>query len=80
MDAQRERDGIHQVQYKGKPFAVGEPTYRFPTNFALTILNVLQLAEVMSGVVYLHELGIIHGDLKGVPQNIHDPFFFSLTS
>jgi len=24
------------------------------------------LSEVVSGVVYLHELGIVHGDLKGV--------------
>ena len=77
MDAQRECDGIHQVQYKCKPFVVGEPTYRFPTNFALTIRNILQLAEVMSGVVYLHKLGIIHGDLKGVPQNIRSPFFLT---
>ena len=28
----------------------------------------------MSGVVYLHELGIIHGDLKGVsPMSVRPP-------
>ena len=27
-----------------------------------------QLSEVTSGVVYLHELKIIHGDLKGVSR------------
>jgi len=26
----------------------------------------IQLSEVMSGVAYLHELNVIHGDLKGV--------------
>ena len=29
-------------------------------------LDDLQLSEVTSGVTYLHELGIVHGNLKGV--------------
>ena len=33
----------------------------------LLIINV-QLSEVMSGVAYLHELRVVHGDLKGVRQ------------
>ena len=40
------------------------------TNSALTPPNVLQLSEVMSGAAYLRELGVVHGDLKGVPPNI----------
>lgn len=37
----------------------------FPRFFLLFIDN-LQLSEVAAGVVYLHELKIVHGDLKGV--------------
>ena len=40
------------------------------TNSALTAPNVLQLSEVMSGAAYLHELGVVHGDPKGVLPNI----------
>ena len=80
LDAKRERDGIHQVQSRGPPSAVGEPTCRFPMNAALTILDDLQLSEVMSGATYLHELGVVHGDLKGVPSNVPALFSsFSLT-
>ena len=32
----------------------------------VTIIKNIQLSEVMSGVAYLHELSIVHGDLKGV--------------
>ena len=34
--------------------------------FPVTIIQNIQLSEVMSGVAYLHELSIVHGDLKGV--------------
>ena len=34
--------------------------------FSLSLVNEFQLSEVMSAVAYLHELNIIHGDLKGV--------------
>lgn len=33
----------------------------------------------MSGVAYLHELGIVHGDLKGVLFNIRVDFLYSFT-
>ena len=74
LDAKWERDGIHQIQSGGEPFAVGKPTRCFPANPALTILNDLQLAEVMAGVTYLHELGVVHRDLKGVLSNTGRPF------
>ena len=40
----------------------------FPTvsHDFLSLINNLQLSETVSGVIYLHELGIVHGDLKGV--------------
>ena len=41
-------------------------------NSVLTILNGPQLSEVASGVTYLHEFGIVHGDLKGVLSNIQN--------
>jgi len=42
------------------------PAVRSPRDFMLIPLNDSQLSEVASGVAYLHELGIAHGDLKGV--------------
>ena len=75
MDAKWERDGVRQVESRGEPFAVGEPTPCFFAESSLTILNGLQLSEVMSGATYLHELGIVHGDIKGVPLDIPSPFF-----
>ena len=47
---------------------------------ALRSLITVQLSEVMSGATYLHDLGIVHGDLKGVPSIIHNVFFILLTS
>ena len=61
LDGKWECDGIHQVQPRRKPFAAGEPTRYFPD----PVLNVPQLSGVMSGVSYLHDLGVVHGDLKG---------------
>ena len=43
---------------------------------ALTIPDDPQLSDVMSGATYLHELGIVHGDLKGVMSNIHNTFLY----
>jgi len=38
-------------------------------------LHKLQLSEVASGVTYIHEIGIAHGDLKGVRCHVlHSPF------
>jgi len=33
---------------------------------SLLLIDDLQLSEVASGVAYLHELRVVHGDLKGV--------------
>jgi len=44
-----------------------------PTDSALTILNDIQLSGVTSGATYLHDLGVVHGDLKGVLSNVHNP-------
>lgn len=38
----------------------------------------LQLSGVMSGATYLHDIGVVHGDLKGVTLNDHNlPFYFA---
>lgn len=64
MDAQWERDPVCKIQPRGKPIEVGE-TMRTIEDFLLFI-NSSQLSEVMCGVTYLHELKLVHGDLKGV--------------
>ena len=66
MDAKWECDGVYQVQPRGKPFAIGELIRCFLVVSTLTILRRLQLYGAMSGATYLHELGIVHGDFKGV--------------
>lgn len=48
-----------------------------------SLLNNLQLSEAVSGVTYLHEVGVVHGDLKGVgvvELINHNPVFALLTS
>ena len=80
LDGKRGRDAIHQIQSRGKPFAVGEPTRYFLAGSDLTIIDNLQLSGVMAGTAYLHDLGIVHRDLKGVQSIIHNIFFkISLT-
>jgi len=37
-----------------------------PSRSPLLLIDDLQLSEVASGVDYLHELKVVHGDLKGV--------------
>ena len=77
LDGKRERCGIRQVEPTCKSFTTGEPICRFPANPALSVPNCnLQLCRVVSGVIYLHELGVIHGDLKGVClDNCNPPLF-----
>jgi hypothetical protein len=64
MDAQRECDLLCEVQPKGKPIEIGK-LFSPGAVFPLFMTN-LQLLEVASGVAYLNDLGIVHGDLKGV--------------
>ena len=52
---------------------LASPAIRSPGNSTLIHLHNPQLYEVASGVTFLHELGIAHGDLKGVsPYVLHD--------
>ena len=76
LDAKWERNGVHQVQSRGEPSALGEPTRSLLADRALRISDAPQLSGVMSGAAYLHGLGVVHGDLKGVQLNILNPFFF----
>lgn len=64
MDAQRKYYALRKVQSRGKPLAVGEPARCFVMISLLPTKN--QLSEVMSAMNYLHDIGIVHGDLKGV--------------
>ena len=63
VDARRECDAVRKLQSKGKSFEAGGPACCF---LVVSHLFVLQLSEVTSGVAYLHELKVVHGDLKGV--------------
>ena len=65
VDAQWERDAVCEIQSRGKPFAASKPT-SFPLRFLLLLIKDFELLEVMSGVTYLHDFRIVHGDLKGV--------------
>ena len=40
-------------------------SFKFPIS-SLTIRSPPQLVEVAKGLIYMHEHGIVHGDLKGV--------------
>ena len=62
VDAQRKCDAIHEIKSCGKPFATGKSL----SHHHSPRLPSTQLSEVMAGVAYLHNLGIVHGDLKGV--------------
>ena len=44
-----------------------------PPRFFPSLTSTLKLSNVMSGVVYLHELRIVHGDLKGVSLTFLTP-------
>jgi len=66
LDAKWERHRVHQVQPGGKPFEVGESTPCFLPVSRLIIIDRPQLSGIMSGATYLHELGVVHGDFKGV--------------
>jgi len=65
LDVQWEYCGIYKIPPRGKPPSIGEPARYFSPVF-FSFINNIQLSEVMSGVAYLHEFGIVHGDLKGV--------------
>lgn len=65
MDALWESYAVYKIQPGGKPFAIGQHARYLPTIVHL-LIDKLQLSGVMSGVVYLHRLSIVHGDLKGV--------------
>ena len=80
LDGTWERCGICQIEPRRKSFTVGEPVHHFPAIPALSVPDCdPQLCGVVSGVIYLHEHGIIHGDLKGVCLDIVAPLSVSLT-
>lgn len=65
VDAQRKYFAARKIQYRGKRLAVGEPARCFVMNSLLPTRNP-QLSEVMLAMAYPHDLGVVHGDLKGV--------------
>ena len=72
LDEKRQCDGVYQVQSECKPFAVGKHARSLIVNPVISIVNGLQLSEIMLGTSYLHKLGIVHGDLKGVSVHNYD--------
>ena len=56
------------------------PAVRSLRHFTLMPRNDPQLSEAASGVVYLHGLGIAHGDLKGVRNYVLYGLLASLTA
>ena len=79
VDAEWKRDAVCNIKPRGEPFATGGFDHCFPVNI-LGFTTAIQLSEVASGVAYLHELKVVHGDLKGVRSPaIHSLSFVSLT-
>ena len=72
VDVQWERDGIHHLQPGGQPFVPGAFHRPLPVSL-YSDYDYPQLSEVASGVTYLHDLRIVHGDLKGVRHYILQP-------
>ena len=66
---------VFEIQSRGKSFAIGELVCSFLI-ILISLIKNLQLSDVMSGVTYLHDLGIVHGDIKGVRSTslTHLPF------
>lgn len=65
VDVQWEYRTVYKIEPRGESVAAGQPYHYFTVKF-LPLLTCPQLFEVTSGVAYLHELRIVHGDLKGV--------------
>jgi len=45
---------------------VGLPSTLYYSHLSLTIMGIPQLSDVAKGLVYMHDHGMVHGDLKGV--------------
>ena len=58
---------------------LASPIIHSPWDSALINRDHPQLYEVASGVTFLHELGIAHGDLKGVSSYVPHGLFAPLT-
>ena len=53
------------------PMRIGWDLYVFFVRYpyrclSLTIARLLQLRDATKGLIYMHDQGIVHGDLKGV--------------
>ncbi|KAJ3568705.1 hypothetical protein NP233_g5540 [Leucocoprinus birnbaumii] len=49
------------------------PLVRLPSFWPVMITEIpvlLKIYDVIKGLLYLHELGIVHGDLKGIQNNV----------
>ena len=64
VDVQWKYNAVYKIQSQGKSFAIG--AFACCSLYSFSLVNGHQLSEVTSGVAYLHNLKIVHGDLKGV--------------
>lgn len=66
MDAWWKFEDLHQLETARKSGCPCEPPY---THLKQTVLISHQLGDIACGLGYLHSLGVIHGDLKGVSSH-----------
>lgn len=70
MDARRRPDNLRQFELGYTSDYSREPLFVSP-RFVVPILH--QLVDIASGVDYLHTLGVVHGNLKGVSAHVRVP-------
>jgi serine/threonine protein kinase len=51
-----------------------------PPYHLLTVIRLTQLSDVAKGLIYVHDQGMIHGDLKGVCPTVPQPNTFPSTA
>ena len=67
VDGEWQHQRVSEGGGRRRPIRTGILSLQDPDlHFPLIILRFAQLRDVTRGLIYMHDQGIIHGDLKGV--------------